>query len=232
MKQNKTWTFTPLSNQQKARLSILAKQAWMLAQKRGAIEDGVTFDQWRYDQQKEACSVASLRDADQSHFLPLRGKWFVILGNLELAFYDMLNAGDLPEKTRQMKWRLIGFVAILADGIQAEKARIKVMVEADQAAKEAWNYTLALAKDKYSGRRVESLGPDELQQLCHTVVNRANAKLGKGSAETRNKSQRRKAAAGGLSANAKPLESVSRRAGIDEREHPAPEWGNSAARRS
>ncbi len=192
MKASPKWHFTPLTNDQKARLSILAKEAWSIAQARGAIEDGVKFDAWRYTQQLEACGVASLRDANQAHFLPLRGKWFTIIGNLELAFYDLLNAGEQNEKARQMKWRLIGFVAVLADGIRAEKARIQIMIDEPQAAKEAWSYTLALATDKGRGRRLESFGPDELEQLCHTVINRANAKLGKGKAENRNKSQRSK----------------------------------------
>lgn len=183
---------TPLTNDQKARLSILAKEAWAIAQGRGAVEDGVKFDDWRYTQQIEACGVASLRDANQSHFLNIRGKWFTIIGNLERAFYDLLTAGDQNEKTRQMKWRLMGFVAVLADGIRAEKARIQIIIAEPLAAKEAWSYTLALAADKGQGRRLESFGPDDLQQLCHTVMNRANAKLGKGRPENRNKKQRLK----------------------------------------
>lgn len=190
MKTSAKWHFTPLTNDQKARLSILAKEAWAIAQGRGAVEDGVKFDDWRYTQQLEACGVASLRDANQSHFLNLRGKWFTVIGNLELAFYDLLNAGEQNEKTRQMKWRLMGFVAVLADGIKAEKARIQIVIDEAQAAKEAWSYTLALAADKGQGRRLESFGPDDLEQLCHTVINRANAKLGKGRPENRNKSQR------------------------------------------
>ena len=128
MKSSPKWHFTPLTNDQKAILSILAKEAWSIAQARGAIEDGVMFDAWRYTQQLEACGVASLRDANQSHFLNLRGKWFTIIGNLELAFYDLLNAGEQNEKTRQMKWRLMGFVAVLADGIKAEKARVQIVI--------------------------------------------------------------------------------------------------------
>lgn len=191
---NPKWHFTPLSNDQKARLSILAKEAWIIAQRRGAVDDGVTFDVWRYAQQKEACGVESLKEANQSHFLAVRGKWFTIIGNLEQAFYDFLNAGN--ELARQLKWRLAGEVARLADGIQAEKARENppVMIDAAKAAEEAWNYTRGMASlPLFGAKGLKNLNAEDLKRLCDTVFNRASPKLGVGKAENRNKSQRRKA---------------------------------------
>lgn len=208
---NKSWHLTPLSNDQKARLSILAKAAWNVAQQRGAIEDGVKFDDWRYAQQEEACGVASLREANQSHYLHLRGKWFTILGNLEQAFYDFMNGGEQNERTRQLKWRLAGAAAVLSDGIREEKARVQIVLDEAQAAVEAWNYTRALCADKFQRRRIDQLDADELEELCFTVINRANAKLGKGKAEHRNKRQRekRKAAKAVFSGSEESLETPS-----------------------
>ncbi|MGV3661344.1 MAG: hypothetical protein ACO1TE_14240 [Prosthecobacter sp.] len=195
MKPGSKYYMTPLSNDQKAQLCILARQAFTLSRERGAVDDDVKYDDWRAECQLEACGVASLRECNQSHYLAIRGKWFVILGNLEQAFYDFLNAGAANEACKQMKWRLMGHVAALADGIRTAKARIQIVLDAPQAATEAWIYTGHLAKDKFHGLRVDNLDAEQLEQLGFTVLNRANDKLGKGSPENRNKKQRKTQAA-------------------------------------
>lgn len=190
---NPKWHFTPLSNDQKAILCILARDAFDLSLSRFAVDDGVKYDDWRREQQLKACGVASLTKANQGHFLLLRGHWFVIVGNLEAAFQDFLKAGDQNEATRQMKFRLMGQIALLAEGITFEKARIQIMLTAEQAANEAWNYTRALALDKSQRqKRLDQFAAEELEELGFTVVNRANAKLKRGKPENRNKGQRLK----------------------------------------
>jgi hypothetical protein len=183
------WQKTGLSAVQIKLLCMMAKQAFLAAQQRGdpRTEDGA--EDYRKAGQKEAAQIDSLKVAHQGHFLALRGYWFTILGNLEQAFYDFLNAGETSEAMRQMKWRLMGQVAVLAEGIRTEKGRVQIVIDEAQAAAEAWAYAQHLARDKFHGRRIDSLSAKELEELGFTVNNRANAKLGKGKAADRNKKQ-------------------------------------------
>lgn len=189
------WHFTRLSRLQITGLCVMASQAHKIAKTRGDPRAEVDAETYRKNGQDEATGMheLSLREATQVHYLPLRGYWHVIIGNVQEAFYDFLHSGEQNERMRQLKWRLAGEVSRLADGIQYEKARLPIPVQIDeaQAAKEAWAYTRAMCLDKFQGRRVEALvTPEEIEQLCHTVFNRASAKLKVGSRENRNKSQR------------------------------------------
>lgn len=185
--------FTRLSALQIKGLCALASQAFKAAKARGAVPDDMTADEWRREGQMEAAGVASLKLATQEHYLAIKGKWFTVLGNLEEAFYCFLNASAEHEATRQMRWRLMGQVALLADGIQHRHfIETSVRLADDESARQAWAYTKSLARDK-GGKSLESLDADALEQLGFTVVNRANAKRGKGDSMKRNKSQRRAA---------------------------------------
>jgi hypothetical protein len=192
---NKTWHFTRLSAVQIKQLCTMAGQARAVAKTRFDERAEKDAEAWRKWGQDEATGVQnlSLRKATQVHYLPMRGFWFNIIGNCEQAFYDFLNAGEQNEAMRQIKWRLAGEMSRLADGLKFEKSRLPIPIVIDdvQAAKEAWNYTRVVCTDKFHGRRMEALvTPEEVEQLCHTVFNRASAKLGVGKAENRNKSQR------------------------------------------
>lgn len=188
------WHFTRLSRDQISQLCTLATAAHKAAVRRGHPDAELKPEEWRKRGQDEATGTKgfSLRTATQSDYLPLRGYWWVIIGNVEQAFYDFLNSGDQNERCRQLKWRLAGECSRLADGIKYDKLHLPVPVNIadDQAAKEAWSYMRALSRDKFEGRSPESLPPDELFQLCNTVFNRASAKLKVGSRENRNKKQR------------------------------------------
>ena len=194
MKPTHKWHFTRLSAIQIKGLCAMAGQAHKIAKQRGHPDAEVDAETWRKNGQDEATAQPglSLREATQVHYLPIRGYWHVIIGNQQQAFYDFLNSGDQNEATRQVKWRLAGEVSRLADGIKADKLRLPIPVVIDdiQAAKEAWDYTRAVARDKCAGRSIASQTPDELWQLCDTIFNRASAKLKVGKPENRNKSQR------------------------------------------
>lgn len=210
------WHFTRLSRLQITGLCVMASQAHKIAKTRGDPRAEVDAETWRKNGQDEATGTheLSLRAATQVHYLPLRGYWHVILGNVQEAFYDFLNSGEQNEAARQIKWRLAGEVSRLADGIQAEKARmpIPILIDAAQAAKEAWNYARVMGSDKYHGRGINSQTPEELKKLCDTVFNRASAKLKVGRPENRNKSQRRKAPKRAEDASQEPFERPSIRA--------------------
>lgn len=192
----KQWHFTRLSAVQIKSLCTLAGKAQKAAKLRGDDRADVPAEEWRKAGQDEATGERGLSlrdDATQVHYLPIRGHWFVIIGNLEAAFYSFLNAGPQNEAARQMKWRLAGEVSRLAEGIQTEKAgrELPVLIDDATAASEAWNYTRALAVDKFGGLSINGLDAGQLEQLCHTVFNRASAKLGVGDPSRRNKKQQR-----------------------------------------
>lgn len=186
----KNWQSTKLSTTQIRQLCTMAGQAFKAAKGRGdpRTEDGA--DAYRKAGQQEAAQIESLKDAHQGHYLALVGYWFTQIGNLEEAFYALLNAGDASEARRQMAWRLMGEISRLAKGIKAQKGRIQIMLSDYEAAHEAWRYTQHIAKDKFDGRHIDSLDAQELEQLGFTVFNRASPMLKVGKDENRNKKQR------------------------------------------
>lgn len=211
---NPAWQKTRLSPVQIRQLCTLAGQAFKVAKQRQDPRTEEGADAFRKAGQKEAAQIDSLTQAHQGHYLALKGYWFTVIGNLEAAFYAFLNAGDDSEHRRQMAWRLMVQVEPLALGIRNEKARIQIDIDEAQAAKEAWLYTQHLAKDKFAGRRIESLSAQELEQLGFTVTNRANAKLKLGKTENRNKKQTRVKL--GLEPRSEaPLEPISREVEIN-----------------
>jgi len=190
------WQRTGLSSIQITKLCTLAGQAFKVAQGRGdpRTEDGA--DKFRKAGQKEAAQIESLKEAHQGHYLFLRGYWFTILGNLEQAFYDFLNAGDANEAMRQMKWRMMGQMAHLADAIATKRLReIATGLQAEpltdaQAADEAWRYAQYIALNGLFKCSLANLPLEGVEQTGFTLNGRATAMLGKGKAENRNKSQR------------------------------------------
>lgn len=209
----KRWQFTRLSQLQISQLCILATRAHKAARARHHPDAELNAEDWRKRGQDEATGIQglSLREATQEHYLPIRGYWWVIIGNAEQAFYDFMNSGVQNEISRQLQWRLAGEVCRLAEGIAAEKLRLPIPVQIDdeQATKQALDYMQALSKDAFNGRRAHQLNAAELERLCFTVFNRASAKLGVGDSSTRNKSQRRKKKAA-KNAPEEPLETRSR----------------------
>ncbi len=188
-----------LSGVQIRLLCTLAGQAQTAAKMRGNPDAETDRETWRKNGQDEATGVHGLslaKNANQGHFLPIRGYWFTIIGNLQVAFYDFLNAGPQNEARKQMAWRLMGQIAHLSEALEARHERLRAITPGlaahtpAEAAQNAWNYARAIAKDKFQGRRIESLDADALEDLGFTITNRANAIQGKGDPENRNKSQR------------------------------------------
>ena len=188
-----------LSGVQIRLLCTLAGQAQTAAKLREDPAAEVDRETWRKNGQDEATGVQGLslaKNANQGHFLPIRGYWFTILGNLQQAFYDFLNAGPENEARKQMAWRMMGQMAHLSEALEGRHERLRQITPGlaphtpAEAAENAWNYARSIAKDKFQGRRIESLDADELEQLGFTITGRANAMQGKGDPENRNKSQR------------------------------------------
>jgi hypothetical protein len=171
-------------------LCTLAGQAFKAASLRGAVDDDQDAESYRREGQLEACGVASLKECNQSHFLALRGKWFVILGRLEEAFNDFLNAGEEAEATRQMKWRFIGQVAALAESIGDKHEReTGVVLDVPARAARAMAYAEGISRVQFQAG-LKGLNARQIEILGFTITNRSNALAGRGDSQNRNKSQR------------------------------------------
>lgn len=182
--------FTPLSKIQIRLLCTLAGQAYKAAKLRRAIDDDQDAEIYRREGQLEACGVASLKECNQSHFLAIRGKWFVVLGRLEEAFNDFLNAGEEAAATRQMKWRFIGQVAALAEAIGDKHEReTGIVLDVPARAARAHAYAEGIARSQFQAG-LKNLNARQVEILGFTVTNRANALAGRGDSQNRNKSQR------------------------------------------
>lgn len=207
--------FAPLSGKQKALLCQLAGQAYLIERRRGSIEDTLDKETYRRQGQAEACGLESLTDCDQSHFLALRAKWFVITDRLEEAFNDLLNAGEIPQALAQMRWRFVGQISVLAEGIAQASQKKGLDLAKPEAIRQAIAYAESVARQKHRVP-VKSLGVEDLEELGYTMVNRGNAKLGKGDSFRRNKSQRLKRRADDRPEGGSFIEQARQRLGIPQ----------------
>lgn len=176
----------PLSAAQKTRLVMLAREAFALCKARGAVDEDADFDAWRYAEHGEACERPpfGLREAMNDDFRRIRGRFAVILGNAELAFADFVEGAPDAEERRRMAYRLAGHVGALVEFWAREKG-----VTDAEAARQAWAYTAAIARDKARGRKLADLSAKELAELGYTILNRTNAFRGVGNPAFRNKRQ-------------------------------------------
>jgi hypothetical protein len=187
----------PLSKIQIRLLCTLAGQAFNAARLRGAVDDDQDAESYRREGQLEACGVASLKECNQSHFLAIRGKWFVVLGRLEDAFNDVLNAGEQAEATRQMKWRFVGQVAALAESIGDKHEReTGIVLDPPARAARALAYAEGISRSQFHSG-LKGLTARQVEILGFTITNRANALAGRGDSQNRNKSQRLRSTAKG-----------------------------------
>lgn len=97
-----------LSNEQKARLAIIARRAYDAHQKAGLIDDGVSFDDWRHVECIAATKgrVTGFRSATNRDFLQLRGHFALLAGDPLTAFND--SQRDRPEQADwEMAWNIL-----------------------------------------------------------------------------------------------------------------------------
>jgi len=177
----------PLSNVQKAALMRLHRDAFTIAKGRGAVDDDADFDAWRKEQNGLATGRPphGLREAQNDDFRLIRGHFLVILGNAEAAFEAFIGSGEENEERRRMACRLAAQVGTLAKTWGAQRK-----ISDQQAAAEAWKYTLSIAHDKAGGRKLSALTAVDLRNLGFTILNRRSAHAGVGRSANRNKSQR------------------------------------------
>ncbi len=93
----------PLDNGQKARLCILAREAFDTLVERGAMERGANFEAWRHEQQLEACGLSSLRAATQRHYALVVGHLKGLLGDVAAAARAIERAQTEPRRLAMFK---------------------------------------------------------------------------------------------------------------------------------
>ncbi|HMO99648.1 MAG TPA: hypothetical protein PKE26_11110 [Kiritimatiellia bacterium] len=77
-----------LTREQKKRLVMLARAAY----DRAGCREGQSFEDWRHEQQLEACGLSSLRVATQRDFRAIRGHFRAIAGDKVGAFRDFVTS--------------------------------------------------------------------------------------------------------------------------------------------
>jgi hypothetical protein len=197
----------PLSNPQKAAISQTARDAFIIQDRAGLVEekgnDTARLAAWRHNQQVEAGFPASLRDCGNNHYRGLMAYFLCLAGKDDSAFRYQLRTGRVKDhgaiedthENRETQRKLI-MDALLEHGRRCDPAHADY--DADIAAKVTEKggiitagYVIGLAKHKCKGRSLDSLTAGELWQILYTVRNRISAKEGRGKTFTRNKSQRK-----------------------------------------
>ena len=125
----------PLTNEQKARLSILARKAAEVQRVAGGYK---AVDAWRHEISIKACGVR-ISEATQSHWADLKSAFEDLGGRPEKAFHTQMREGD--NKRRIALWKLTQALAAkgLHPGYAAAicRAQFKCSLE-DASAKQLW----------------------------------------------------------------------------------------------
>lgn len=179
--------FAPLSFVQIKGLQAMASVAWKKSKERGAIDEDESREVFRHREQLAKTGHESLKTMTQEHYRMLKGHWLYLIGLLGPAFDLLVRTGEGQEERDLMQHLVSEATANLAIAFQiVDKQSVEESIEG------AWRYVLHLARDKFQGRDLKSLSPDELKQLRDTIINRTTAKHGKGNPANRNKKQREK----------------------------------------
>lgn len=89
----------PLDNLQKARICMLAREAWEKDGRPGDHTD------WRHDEQAKACGHGSLLACTQADYLLLRAHFKNLLGHSDAAFRDLIKHGTQDKQLALFKLR-------------------------------------------------------------------------------------------------------------------------------
>jgi hypothetical protein len=125
----------PLSKEQKARLSMLARKAAEVQRVSGGYK---AVDAWRHEISIRACGVR-ISEATQAHWADLKSAFEDLGGRPEKAFSTQMRAGD--NKRRVAMWKLTQ--ALNAKGLAPEyagkicRAQFKCQLE-EASAKQLW----------------------------------------------------------------------------------------------
>lgn len=149
---------SPLTNDQKQTLAILARRAFDFAgaKARGRGEpwngDSAHFEEWRHEHVAKACGKVGLRCCTQLDFRAVRSHFNDLLGNTRAAFNDALAAETEPLRQAQ---------AVLVRELKAAGLRI--------------DYALAICRNQFKCA-LDDANAKQVWSLVYTVRNRAAKK--------------------------------------------------------
>jgi hypothetical protein len=179
----------PLTRKQKGILSQKAAEAYRLQATFGLLPPGQHLDSWR---QQESISAAGVRisQAQQRHYLPLRGHFDAMASRdpgLQ-QFADLTAPPDHHDRARAAE-ALREAIAALSQAGREGHAMGSAAAE---------SYALVIARAKSGNPSLSSTAhaaatwpPRNVWALIYSIRNRRAALAGRGSAATRNRSQRR-----------------------------------------
>jgi len=160
VKRAENWAKKPLSNPQKAKLSIAAKAAWQI-QVTAGLDDG-SFEDWKHAQNKIACGFESIRDATNSQFRSILGHFLKLSGKTSEA-----------KKIWKTTGRVTGSSEIHDTHENRETARVIIRdIIEKSAGRINDDYVTAIITDKHAGRPYLDLTAKDLQQLVFTLKTR------------------------------------------------------------
>lgn len=107
----------PLNAKQKRALVTAARAAY---DHRGGARTGQSFEEFRHEQQLQACGVESLRDCRQHHYKLLRGHFDLLTGRPVDAFRKFVGAGN-GDQERELVLAKIAHEAHAVSGSAGQK---------------------------------------------------------------------------------------------------------------
>lgn len=146
---------SPLTNEQKAVICILAREAY----DKVGIHSGDDYETWRHDQQQEACGRSSLCTATQKDYRALRGHFRVLLGFKRAAFRDFVAnaAGDNGFALGKLKHECEAASDVIArplDYVQSiARARFKTTDLHSLSTRQVWNLVFDIRRNAQRRRR-------------------------------------------------------------------------------
>ena len=152
----------PLTNPQKGKLSMYAREAWDALDRAGLV-DGEDFDDWKHTQTEIACGVNSFRLATNKQFRSIKGRFLRLAGKEAEAKKTLSTTGRVAgskeqhdtHENRELKFKLI--MGLVSSGkIDAGLVTLK-------------------AQDKFGTMDLNTLTNKQLEGLYLTLKGRARA---------------------------------------------------------
>jgi hypothetical protein len=198
----------PLSQDQKARLNILAKEAFDELDRHGLIEaEGRTkaerLKNWRRAEQFKAVRIESLTQCQNRHFRTLRGHFLALVGKEDKAYKDYVTTGKVRARAPEMDthenrelWRYnIRKLLSEHERVVTKPATAGEFQRGEIALKKGgaigMAYAVSEAKRKYPERALTDLTATELRIIHDHLQNRIRAREGRGDSKKRNMAQRK-----------------------------------------
>lgn len=196
-------TKSGLTNLQKSHLSQLAAKAYASMEKMDLIDNpsalsrSAHMTEWRHEETRKACGLASLKEATNSHFRSIKAHFLHLLGDDAGAFEMQMKTGKpygRSEKKDTHESRETARHLIISElNHHYHRSRSPHWCDAitENGGTITAPYVEAIARAQFQTDRLDSLTAAQLTRLLYTVRNRIAAREGRGKTADRNKSQRK-----------------------------------------